>query len=201
MKVLTLARYLFLPAIAAGLALPEDGPVSYDGYKVFRVSTSGGTVESLEDKLANIQYNEWHQDAEHIDIAVAPGQLSAFESLGLEYSIMHEDLGQSIAAEYSTPQPWSRSAVDLSWFNGYHSFEDHKAYFRELQGLLPNNSALISSGTSYQGLDMFGIHLWGSGGPGKPAVLWHGNVHAREWITSMVGLCLEVWFVFLTNSR
>jgi hypothetical protein len=31
-----------------------------------------------------------------------------------------------------------------------------------------------------------GIHIWGSGGKGsKPAVVIHGNVHAREWITSM----------------
>lgn len=33
---------------------------------------------------------------------------------------------------------------------------------------------------------MTGIHIWGSGGKGsKPAVLIHGTVHAREWITTM----------------
>ena len=31
-----------------------------------------------------------------------------------------------------------------------------------------------------------GIHIWGSGGKGsKPAVVIHGTVHAREWITTM----------------
>jgi murein tripeptide amidase MpaA len=33
---------------------------------------------------------------------------------------------------------------------------------------------------------MFGLHLYGADGPGKPAVLYHGTVHAREWITAMV---------------
>ncbi len=31
------------------------------------------------------------------------------------------------------------------------------------------------------------MHIWGSGGKGsKPAIYFHGNVHAREWITSKV---------------
>jgi hypothetical protein len=30
------------------------------------------------------------------------------------------------------------------------------------------------------------IHMWGADGPGKPAILWHGTVHAREWIVAPV---------------
>lgn len=37
-----------------------------------------------------------------------------------------------------------------------------------------------------QGRALTGIHIWGSGGKGsKPAILIHGTVHAREWITTM----------------
>ncbi|EEY19374.1 zinc carboxypeptidase A [Verticillium alfalfae VaMs.102] len=32
--------------------------------------------------------------------------------------------------------------------------------------------------------DIFGIHFWGDEGPGKPAVFFHGTVHAREWISA-----------------
>jgi hypothetical protein len=28
--------------------------------------------------------------------------------------------------------------------------------------------------------------MWGADGPGKPAILWHGTVHAREWIVAPV---------------
>lgn len=39
-----------------------------------------------------------------------------------------------------------------------------------------------------QGRVLTGIHIWGSGGKGsKPAVVFHGTVHAREWISTMVG--------------
>lgn len=30
--------------------------------------------------------------------------------------------------------------------------------------------------------------MWGADGPGKPAVLWHGTVHAREWIVAPVSI-------------
>jgi murein tripeptide amidase MpaA len=40
------------------------------------------------------------------------------------------------------------------------------------------------------------IHMWGSGGPGKPAVLWHGTVHAREWIVAPVGSHWKLIFAY-----
>ena len=34
--------------------------------------------------------------------------------------------------------------------------------------------------------------MWGAGGPGKPAVLWHGTVHAREWIVAPVSTTFKL---------
>jgi murein tripeptide amidase MpaA len=57
---------------------------------------------------------------------------------------------------------------------------------RDLQAGYTGNSEIITSGSSVQGRVLTGIHIWGSGGKGsKPAVLIHGTVHAREWITTM----------------
>ena len=81
-----------------------------------------------------------------------------------------------------------QEANNLTWYNTYHPYEDHIQYFRDLQAAFPNNSEWTSSGTSYEGRDLYGIHLWGASGPGKPAVLFHGTVHAREWIATPVGI-------------
>jgi carboxypeptidase A2 len=57
---------------------------------------------------------------------------------------------------------------------------------RDLQTGYTGNSAIFTVGTSVQGRTLTGIQIWGSGGRGsKPAVVIHGNVHAREWITGM----------------
>ncbi|KAK5631477.1 hypothetical protein RRF57_007191 [Xylaria bambusicola] len=178
----------FLAAVAAcASAIPTSGLSSpYAGFKVFHVRTHGHPA-AVQEKLSSITYEQWNRDINsHIDIVVAPDQLPAFEELGLEFDVMHKDLGASIAAESSRSSPWRRQASNSSWFDSYHDYQDHIKYFQTLQEILPDNSEIISSGYSYENRSLFGIHLWGSGGPGKPAILYHGTVHAREWISTAV---------------
>lgn len=175
-----------LVALASGIAVPKSDFVSYDGYKVFRVKTQGQS-ESIRDKLSSLSYEEWSgQKRTYFDIAIPPEELAAFERLDLDSHCMHQDLGASIKEESAKQTVWKRQVDDMSWFDSYHPYEDHQQYFDDLHAAFPDNSEMVSSGTSYEGRDMFGIHMWGADGPGKPAVLWHGTVHAREWITSMV---------------
>jgi hypothetical protein len=76
---------------------------------------------------------------------------------------------------------------DPSWFEAYHAYEDHLTFLTDLQASFPDNSEIFEAGTSFEGRPLTGIHLGGSGGSGsRPAVNFHGNVHAREWITSKV---------------
>ncbi|KXJ87488.1 hypothetical protein Micbo1qcDRAFT_215895 [Microdochium bolleyi] len=182
---------LSVAAAPATAAADEPEVVSYAGYQVFRVKTHGKTP-AVEEKLSSIKYDAWHHDFQNIDIVLAPAEVDAFKKLQLDYVVMHKDLGSSISTEAAAAPPAAaagakkdkRQLDDESWFDSYHNYEDHIQYFRSLQAAFPNNSALVSSGKSYQGRDIFGLHLWGAGGPGKPAVLYHGTVHAREWISA-----------------
>lgn len=174
-----------LGSIALGHA--QAGKGQYDGHQVLRVKTDGQPSAVLK-RLASVSLEPWKEETvgSHFDVVVPPEKRAAFDSLKLRSTILHTDLGQSIAAESASQSTWKRQADDLSWYDTYHPYEEHIQYFEDLQALFPNNSELISSGTSYEGRDLFGIHLWGDAGPGKPAVLYHGTVHAREWITTMV---------------
>ncbi len=65
-----------------------------------------------------------------------------------------------------------RQVDDMAWFDTYHPYGDHEVYIDDLQAKFPDNSEIISSGTSYGGRHLVGIHLWGNGGKDlKPAVL------------------------------
>ena len=179
---------LILAAVAAcASAIPTSEILSpYAGFKVFRVKTHGHP-SAVQDKLSTITFEQWNHDVgSHIDVVVAPDQLARFEDLGLEYDVMHKDLGASISSESAYSSLWRKQASNSSWFDSYHDYQDHIQYFQSLHELLPDNSEIISSGYSYENRSLFGIHLWGSGGPGKPAVLYHGTVHAREWISTAV---------------
>ncbi|KAK8109325.1 hypothetical protein PG984_015126 [Apiospora sp. TS-2023a] len=181
-----------LTGVASALPKQDEAVVSYDGYKVHRINTLGRT-SAIREQLATglSSYEQWHEDAGHLDVLIAPDEAAAFKGLGLDYRVMHENLGTSISAESSASDKKEgkikRQSDPLAWFDSYHNYEDHIQYFRDLHATFPNNSEMVSSGQSYQGRDIFGLHLWGSGGPGtKPAVLYHGTVHAREWIAAPV---------------
>ncbi|KAF4964504.1 hypothetical protein FSARC_7568 [Fusarium sarcochroum] len=170
-----------LLSLALGaIAAPSPEVKSYDGYKVFRVNTHG--KQDVEDKLSSVTHDEWEHGFQHVDIVVAPDDVNAFEGLKLDYTTLHEDLGTSITGESVSRKKWKRQADDDSWFDEFHNYEDHIDYFRDLQSQFANNSKLVSSGKSYQKRNIYGLHLYGDDGPGKPAVLYHGTVHAREWI-------------------
>ncbi|KAI8955753.1 hypothetical protein F4801DRAFT_174243 [Xylaria longipes] len=177
-----------LAVVAMGASATPTNKISlpYDGFKVFRVKAHTHASQ-VQEKLSNITFEQWNYDVNsHIDIVLGPDQFPAFEELGLEFDTMHEDLGASIAAESVHSLLWKRQAGDLSWFDSYHDYQDHLQYLQSLHDLFPDNSKTISSGYSYENRSLQGIHLWGADGPGKPAVLYHGTVHAREWISTAV---------------
>ncbi|KXH53054.1 zinc carboxypeptidase [Colletotrichum nymphaeae SA-01] len=172
--------------LAAGFNFQRRSPINYEGYQVLRVKTLN-QLATVQAKLATIPHNKWNHDVDtHIDIVISPDQVSIVESLGLDYRIMHSDLGESIAAESQVRTAYKRDIDDLSWFDSYHSYKDHVQYFTDLHEAFPGNSELVYSGRSFENRTIHGIHLFGDEGPGKPAVLYHGTVHAREWIAAPV---------------
>ncbi|KAI1827432.1 hypothetical protein F4861DRAFT_492668 [Xylaria intraflava] len=193
---------LFLAPLVAGIPLDRRGREVYDGYKVFRVLTQDDLAE-FEAKLQSLAAielarNRGHIDKQHVDVAVPKESLDAFNALNYDVEILAEDLGANIALEGEL-QPFpgleasehgvnaeAAALPSFSWFNAYHEYADHLTFLESLQAAFPSNSELITAGTSFENRTIQGIHLWGSGGKdSKPAIYYHGNVHAREWITSM----------------
>lgn len=177
------AVLLVLPSVLAIVIPRADEPVSYDGFKVFRIAT-GDDLTTVEEKLTSFAAEPWNRDiSQHLDIVLAPEQLADFEALGLNVTVMHEDLGADIAAESVVDESsglisrQAGSVPSVSWFNTYHSYNDHLQWLRSMQAAFPSRSAIITAGSSGQGRPLTGIHLWGSGGRGsRPAILFHGTV-------------------------
>ncbi|KAF6820090.1 Metallocarboxypeptidase A-like protein-like protein 1 [Colletotrichum plurivorum] len=192
MKLLA-ALSLALPLASAAAVTPLEKKITYDGFKAFRIATHNDPA-TVKQRIAGIAVIPFNLDnSEHLDVAVPAGDISKFEKLGLETTVLHEDLGADIAEEgafepYESTGDISLQALpSLTWFNSYHTFADHQQFIRDLQSSFPGNSEIVNAGSSYGGRSILGIHLWGSGGKGsKPAIYWHGTVHAREWVTTMV---------------
>ncbi|CAK1362352.1 Metallocarboxypeptidase A-like protein [Cercospora beticola] len=165
-------------------------PLTYEGYEAFKVDITSSTAETLR-ALEGIDYDQWalvHND--HIDISMAPAEIAKFKKLGLKYSSKMKDIAGAIRKEQEVAG-WSgrmqaNGLPDSTWFNSYHSYAEHVQFWKDLQASIPQHSQMVSSGTSLEGRDIFGLKLGVANATRtKKAVIWHGQVHAREWITGM----------------
>ncbi|CAE7015158.1 hypothetical protein CFE70_002626 [Pyrenophora teres f. teres 0-1] len=188
----------FLGVTLASLGLVSAATVakkvSYDDWKVYRVNV-GPDAAKLENVMSKLQLELWKgkpATSDVVDLMVPPTAIQDFEAstADFETKVMHTNLGLSIANEttFSTYAVTSAGAApSATWFNSYHSIADHMQWISDLAAAYPKNAEVISAGKSVEGRDIKGIHIWGSGGKGsKRGVVWHGTVHAREWITTMV---------------
>ncbi|KAF2748078.1 carboxypeptidase A1 precursor [Sporormia fimetaria CBS 119925] len=187
-----------LASFGAASAVSVASKVSYDGWKVFRVNV-GSKHTQFRELVNAIGLETWKGKpggSQVVDVMVAPSQLAAWETAAgdFEFDLMHDNLGKSISVEGQFPVYTANAASDEpyaapenTWFDTYHPIADHMQFLGDLAASHPNNSEVFVAGLSHEGRDIKGIHIWGNGGKGsKPAVVWHGTVHAREWVTTMV---------------
>ncbi len=99
MKFLSAAALLVAPLALAGAVPKLERKINYDGYKVYRISTHH-EAESIKSKLASFAAVPFNRNTdEHLDVAIPGGEVAAFEALGFETEVMHEDLGADIREE------------------------------------------------------------------------------------------------------
>lgn len=196
MKSLAILLSALSLAVASPYGQPQPRAVSYDGYQVFRVPVGldASKVTEIVEKLELDTWKAPNKAGAFADVVVSPDKLQAFneEVAGIEgIEVMHEDLGASIAAEQEPASEVlldrAAAAINSTWFTAYHTYAQHLSFLSGLQAQYPANSEIVTSGNSLQGNAITGIHIYGSSGKGvKPAIIFHGTVHAREWITTMV---------------
>ncbi|KAL8347636.1 hypothetical protein RB601_002988 [Gaeumannomyces tritici] len=176
--------------LALGLAdavavVPKPLKVDYSGFRGLRVTLNEHTQE-VEDKLTELVAHILNPGAEVLDVVVDPANIDAVTNMAASAEVIIDDVGALLAEEEHAAPLATRAVPAESWFTAYHSYNDHLQFLRDLQGGFTSNSAIVTAGTSAQGKTLTGIQIWGSGGRGsKPAIVIHGTVHAREWISTM----------------
>ena len=89
---------------------------------------------------------------------------------------------------------------DGSWFDTYHSFDDHRRFFWDLAQLYPHNTQIFSIGDSVEGRPLVGMRIFRNQDEHKPAVVFHGTTHAREWISPAVSNQYQAEWLFRSIS-
>ncbi|CAK7205308.1 hypothetical protein SEUCBS139899_008077 [Sporothrix eucalyptigena] len=191
MKPTPLFQVLFVSALGIS---PAVSSVSYRGVQVLRLPVRHDNVATINRAIADLGLGTW-QDARTVgryaDIVVHPDVAEDLRArLGPDTAlakVMHPDLEAAIAAE-SQYEVYTPGSANATWFQSFHLYADHMRFLQDLQTRHANNTEIVSSGLSLDGRNLTGLRIFGSGGgqTKRPAVVFHGTVHAREWIATMV---------------
>jgi len=165
--------------------------VSYDGYKVLRLSVSDASeLQRAHEYAMDNHLDVWQVNAVNgwMDVMVAPGG----EDIPFEYEVVYGDVQVLLNASESTVE---KREVSQDWnFNSFPTSGTVLDFLRSKIQQYPNAASYFKLGTSYEGSDINGIKL----GNGPRDIVIHCTIHAREWVTTTT--CLYMIQELLTNE-
>ncbi|KAJ3263792.1 Carboxypeptidase A4 [Chytriomyces hyalinus] len=186
-----LAAFLALALAAAAWALASDSRYSGDQVVRFEVASPADQA-ALQRALNNdaLRLDLWSHSGNKIgkiDVRVPATSVPQISNIGVAYKVLVQDLQQVVDAEREhmgknsevlhnslmSGEPVQLTAADI--FTDWQSYETLSAYI----GGLPGVTQLPSIGKTYQGRDT-NVFKFGTGPYG---IVYHGGIHAREWIS------------------
>lgn len=178
---LSLGLALGFPIQTADAA--ED-PVSYDDHKV--VSLNIETPRDLRTVLAvGAKAMSCRVGLGEGQYVVSPEQFDALEQAGLDPIVHIRNFQAMIDLERALNDQARIALGEENWFSVFREWPEVNAYMDELAALRPDLAEKIEVGESYEGRTIYGMRITGPG-ENKPAVLFNGTQHAREWVAVMV---------------
>ncbi len=181
--MLTRASLCGLAMSVFAASAPGHEPVRYDGQKLVEVDL---TNEAARDRMLAISDAflscELHRGP--TPFRLTPEQVAALETSGLTFRVLHDNIQELVERERATlsfPQDGD------DWFAQYKTYDEVNAYIDTLVATYPALASKLNLGLSLENRTVYGLQITGSNGTaGKPALLFEGCQHAREWVAVMV---------------
>lgn len=172
-------------------ALPMPDPADYAGMKVLQLDVPDeATVNLLLD-----------HGLDGLACRPAPGpgpwvvqekDVALVESLGLTYSMVIDDLA-AYQAQRNTERLLIRQQATTRGLDSFYlDYRTLDEFMDRLDQIVADHGAFVTPitiGQSHEGRDIRGVVI-NAGGGDKPAVLFNGCQHAREWISPMTTMYL-----------
>jgi murein tripeptide amidase MpaA len=168
-----------LPSVIAGAA-PLEEAGWYHEHRLVAVTLADAT--DIETML-RISGDHWTEavGVGTLPFRVPPERMWLLDASGLEYRLLHANIQDLVDAEREAMQHAGRG-----WFDNYRSYDSISGYIDTLIGVQPDLVTRYVLGESVLGQEIHGFTISSPAGPAeKPAILFNGTQHAREWISPM----------------
>ncbi len=178
-----------LPALWLVTTASGQAPRRFEGNRLVRIDVK--TPEQLEavTDAGGVILN-CHPGLGPMDVVLAPDRQGQLETLGLAMRLLHEDVQSMIDAERAGAVAGGDPFTDF--FLNYHEYGDASQvgtvvwYMNELALRYPTLCTVINVGSTLEGRMIWGLRVSNEAVSNKPAVVYFGCEHAREWITTTI---------------
>jgi hypothetical protein len=187
-------------ATLSGAQLPPAGIVATGkpgNLKMFGATVDTATLQELVDQGYDVTPLDDSLDGIQVALVLSPGEQRVLQAKGLELTL------QSAPQERKAQQAEVATQSIYGW-NVYRSYDEPGGIEDQLLEIGSNPRyrgfvKLYDVGDTIEGRDIWAVRMTqgARGRPlgSRPAVLYQGTTHAREWISTEVSMRLLEWFL------
>jgi carboxypeptidase A2 len=185
---------LLLLAAAAVCTANNPAKKRYDGYHLYRVYPADKVqTDFVVEQEGDSELDFWYEGRDRFDILVPPHKLVGFElqmsTHGVKFEIFNKDIQRDIDIETLTTMNRNVKSGQAVDYDNFNTFEDIMDELDNLAARCPATAhcETFIVGSSYQGREIKGLHIWNDGN-GRKAIWLDATIHAREWLATATHL-------------
>jgi murein tripeptide amidase MpaA len=168
----------------------------FDGYQIVRVEVNTQAELAALEQLG-VEILNCTPGIGPMDVLVSADQLAAVRGVARIERVLQDDVQGMVDRERA---PLAVAAVDpfADFFLSYHPYEGIGGivwYMNELVTRYPTLASMVNVGTTLEGRTIWGVRITSNAVVTKPAAVYFGCEHAREWITGTVPPYMANYFL------
>lgn len=159
----------------------------FDGYQIVRVEVKTGAELAALEQLG-VEILNCTPGIGPMDVLASADQLAAVQGVARIERVLQDDVQGMVDRERA---PLAVAAADpfADFFLSYHPYEGVGGivwYMNELVARYSTLASMVNVGTTLEGRTIWGVRITSNAVATKPAAVYFGCEHAREWIAGTV---------------
>ncbi len=169
-------------------AQPGVTPDAIAGMRLVRVPHATRTLLKHLERLGADFWTHSPSVGLPVEVALTPAQARELGTLGIEFETLIADLAV-YEAQIRARDAAARAGDDIDWYGIYRTPDEFADRLEKIKAINPAIVRSSQIGESIEGRPVEAYRVTGVGsGDDKPALVFIGGTHAREWVAHMASM-------------
>ncbi len=182
------AILILIPCLSLrAISLRAEEPKRFDGYQIVRIEVKTQSELVALEQLG-VEILNCTPGIGPMEVLVSADQLAAVRRISQTVRVVQNDV-QGMVDRERAPLAVAGANPFADFFLSYHPYEGDGGifwYMNELVTRYPTLASMVNIGTTFEGRTIWGVRITSDVIATKPAAVYFGCEHAREWIACTV---------------